>query len=267
MADIPATLVKKLRDETGAPMMDCKRALVEAEGDYDAALRLIRERGQAQALKRADRSTSEGLVGYRLAEDGSKAAMVAVGCETEPVSKNEEFQAFAKMVLDVVDEKGAGAESELEEERTALVGKLGENVVVVGTAHYEATNGEFIAAYAHPPANKLGVLVQLKGGDPELGRKVAMHIAASNPQWIDRDTVPEAAVADERDIYANSDEVQSKPEQARDKIVEGMLNKKFFGANVLVDQEWVHDSSKTVGQALKEAGAEVVDFQRFSVAS
>jgi len=266
MADIPAALVKKLRDETGAPMMDCKRALVEADGDYDAALRLIRERGQAQALKRADRSTSEGLVGYRLAEDGSKAAMVAVGCETEPVSKNEEFQAFAKKVLDIVDEKGAGAESELDEERTALVAKLGENVVVVGTAHYEATNGEFISAYAHPPANKLGVLVQMKGGDPEFGRKVAMHIAASNPQWIDRDTVPVDAVTEEREIYANSDEVQSKPEQARDKIVEGMLNKKFFGANVLLDQEWVHDSSKTVAQALKEAGAEVVDFQRFSVA-
>jgi elongation factor Ts len=266
MADIPATLVKKLRDETGAPMMDCKRALVETDGDYDAALRLIRERGQAQALKRADRSTSEGLVGYRLAEDGSKAAMVAVGCETEPVSKNEEFQAFAKKVLDIVDEKGAGAESELDEERTALVAKLGENVVVVGTAHYEATNGEFISAYAHPPANKLGVLVQMRGGDPELGRKVAMHIAASNPQWIDRDTVPAGAVTEEREIYANSDEVQSKPEQAREKIVEGMLNKKFFGANVLLDQEWVHDSSKTVAQALKEGGAEVVDFQRFSVA-
>jgi elongation factor Ts len=266
MADIPAALVKKLRDETGAPMMDCKRALVEAEGDYDAGLRLIRERGQAQALKRADRSTSEGLVGYRLADDGSKAAMVAVGCETEPVSKNEEFQAFAKKVLDIVYEKGAGAESELDEERTALVAKLGENVVVVGTAHYEATNGEFIAAYAHPPANKLGVLVQMRGGDPDLGRKVAMHIAASNPQWIDRDTVPAAAVTEEREIYANSDEVQSKPEQARDKIVEGMLNKKFFGANVLLDQEWVHDSSKTVAQALKEGGAEVVDFQRFSVA-
>jgi elongation factor Ts len=93
-----------------------------------------------------------------------------------------------------------------------------------------------------------------------------MHIAASNPQWIDRDTVPAAAVTEEREIYANSDAVQSKPEQARDKIVEGMLNKKFFGANVLLDQEWVHDSSKTVAQALKEAGAEVVDFQRFSVA-
>ncbi|HZS24480.1 MAG TPA: translation elongation factor Ts [Gaiellaceae bacterium] len=266
MANIPAALVKRLRDETGAPMMDCKRALVESDGDFDAALRVIRERGLAQAAKRAGRETSEGLVGYRLADDGSRAAMVAVGCETEPVSKNEEFQAFAKKVLDIVDEKGAGAESELEDDRTALIAKLGENVVVVGTAHYEAADGETVSAYAHPPANKLGVLVQMRGGDRDLGRKVAMHIAASNPQWIDRDTVPEETLASERDIYANSDEVQSKPEQAREKIVEGMLNKRFFGANVLLDQEWIHDSSKTVAQALKDAGAEVVDFQRFSVA-
>jgi elongation factor Ts len=266
MVDIPAALVKKLRDETGAPMMDCKRALVEAGGDYDAGLRLIRERGQAQALKRADRSTSEGLVGYRLADDGSKAAMVAVGCETEPVSKNEEFQAFAKKVLDIVDEKGAGAESELDEERTALVAKLGENVVVVGTAHYEATNGEFISAYAHPPANKLGVLLQLRGGDAELGRKLAMHIAAANPQWISREDVPAETVTAEREIYANTDEVLSKTDQAREKIVEGMLGKRFFGVNVLTDQDWVHDGSKTVGKVLEEAGAEVLEFQRFALA-
>jgi len=264
--EVPAKLVKQLRDETGAPMMDAKRALQETELDFDAAKTWLRERGMAQAAKRAGRATSEGLVGYRLADDGSKGVMVAVGCETEPVSKNDEFQAFAKKVLDVVDEKGAGAESELEDERTALAAKLGENIVVVGAAHYEATDGEFVSAYAHPPANKLGVLVQLKGGDAELGRKVAMHIAALSPQWIGRDDVPEETVAAERDIYSNSDEVQSKPEQARDKIVEGMLNKRFYGANVLLDQEWVHDSSKSVGQALKEAGAEVLDFERFSVA-
>ena len=261
---ISATLVKELRDQTGAGMMDAKRALVDAGGDIEAARTLLRERGMASAAKREGRETSEGVVGYRISD--RHATMVAVGCETEPVSKNSEFQAFAKKVLEIVDEKGAGAESELEEERTALVGKLGENVVVVGTAHYEATNGEFIAAYAHPPANKLGVLVQLRGGDEDLGRKVAMHIAASNPQWIDRDTVPEETLATERDIYTNSDEVQSKPEQAREKIVDGMINKRFFGANVLVDQEWIHDSSKTVGQALMDSGAEVVDFQRFSVA-
>jgi elongation factor Ts len=169
-------------------------------------------------------------------------------------------------VLDTVDAQGVGAESSLDEERQSLSGKLGENIVVAGAAQFKAGDGELVAGYAHPPANKLGVLVMLRGGDEELGRKVAMHVAALRPQWVARDAVPEEDVARERDIFANSDEVQSKPEQARGKIVEGMLNKRFFGANVLVDQEWVHDSSKTVGQALKEVGAEVVDFARLSVA-
>jgi len=264
--DVPAKLVKQLRDETGAPMMDCKRALQETNLDFDEAKRWLRERGMAQAAKRAGRETTEGRVGYRLADDGSKGVMVAVGCETEPVAKSDEFQSFAEKVLEAVDAKGAGAESELESERVELAAKLGENIVVVGSAHYEAVDGERVSAYAHPPANKIGVLVQLRGGDADLGRKLAMHIAASSPRWIDRATVPAETLDEERSIYLASDEVQSKPEQAREKIVEGMLNKRFFGANVLVDQEWVHDSSKTVGQALEEASAEVVDFQRFSVA-
>jgi elongation factor Ts len=187
------------------------------------------------------------------------------GCETEPVSNNDEFLAYAKKVLELVEQKGVGAESELEEERVALSAKLGENIAVVGGARFEAIDGALISAYAHPPANKLGVLVQVRGADSDLGRKLAMHIAASNPQWIGREDVPAETVASEREIYANSDEVQSKPEQAREKIVEGMLNKKFFGANVLVDQEWIHDSSKSVGQALKEAGADVLEFERFAL--
>jgi elongation factor Ts len=192
--------------------------------------------------------------------------MVAVGCETEPVSKNDEFQAFAVKVLATVESGGIDAAAELEAERVELAAKLGENVVVAGAARFEAVDGAIVAAYAHPPANKLGVLLQLRGGEAELGRKVAMHIAAANPQWIDRDSVPAEALASEREIYANSDEVLSKPEQARGKIVEGMLGKRFFGANVLVDQEWIHDSGKTVGQALKEAGAEVLEYQRFALA-
>jgi elongation factor Ts len=264
-AEISAALVKELRDRTGAGLMDCKRALQEVNGDVDAAITLLRERGMAQAAKRAGRETTEGKVGYRLADDGSKGTMVAVGCETEPVSGNDEFLAYAKKVLELVEAKGAGAESELEEERVALSAKLGENIAVVGGARFEAIEGGLVAAYAHPPANKLGVLVQIRGGDADLGRKVAMHIAALKPQWIGREDVPSAAVDSEREIYANTDEVQSKPEQAREKIVEGMLNKRFFGANVLVDQEWIHDSSKTVGQALKEAGAEVLEFERFAL--
>ena len=265
MAEISAALVKELRDRTGAGMMDCKRALQETNGDMEQAIVLLREKGMAQAAKRADRATSEGKVGFRVADDGSRGTMVAVGCETEPVSNNDEFLAYAKKVLEAIEKDGVGAESSLEEERVALTAKLGENIAVAGAARFEAVDGASIAAYAHPPANKLGVLLQLRGGDADLGRKLAMHIAASNPQWISRDDVPEDALSAEREIYANSDEVQSKPEQAREKIVEGMLNKRFFGANVLVDQEWIHDSSKTVGQALKEAGAEVLEFERFSL--
>ncbi len=265
MAEISAALVKELRDRTGAPMMDCKRALQETNGDIDAAVTLLRERGMAQAAKRAGRETTEGKVGYRLADDGSKGTMVAVGCESEQVSNTDEFLAYAKKVLELVEQRGVGAERELEEERVALSAKLGENIAVVGGARFEAIDGGLISAYAHPPANKLGVLVQVRGADADLGRKLAMHIAASNPQWIGREDVPEETVASEREIYANSDEVQSKPEQAREKIVEGMLNKKFFGANVLVDQEWIHDSSKSVGQALKEAGADVLEFERFAL--
>jgi elongation factor Ts len=253
MADIPAKLVMQLRAETGAPMMDCKRALQETEGDFEAAKRWLRERGMAQAAKRADRETKEGLVGYRI--DNGRGTIVAVGCETEPVSKNDEFQAFAKKVLETVESDGVGSESSLDDERQQLSGKLGENIVVVDAAQFKAGSDEFVTGYAHPPANKLGVLVLMRGGDDELGRKIAMHIAALSPQWVTRDVVPQDVV----------DEVQAKPEQAREKIVDGMLNKRFFQANVLVDQEWVHDSSKTVAQALQEAGAEVVDFARLSV--
>jgi len=118
----------------------------------------------------------------------------------------------------------------------------------------------------HPPANKLGVLVLLRGGNNDFAKKLSMHIAAAAPEWISREDVPAETVTSEREIYTNSDEVLSKPEQAREKIVEGMLGKRFFGANVLVDQEWIHDSGKTVGQVLKEAGADVLEYQRFSLA-
>jgi len=267
MAEISAALVKELRDQTGAPIMDTKRALQETNGDIVAAVRLLREKGMAGAAKRSDRATPEGKVGYRLAEDARRGTMVAVGCETEPVSNNDEFLAFSKKILEVVEEKGPGAEAELEEERAQLAGKLGENVVVAGAARFEAVDGARIAAYAHPPRNKIGVLLQVRGGSDELARKIAMHIAAMKPSWIGRDDVPEETVAQEREIYLSSDEVQSKPETARDKIVEGMLNKRFFGANVLADQEWIHDSSKKVGQALGDEGAEVLEFERFELSS
>ena len=193
--------------------------------------------------------------------------MVAVGCETEPVSNNDEFLAFAKKVLEVVETEGPGAENALEEERAQLAGKLGENIVVTGAVRFEAVDGARIAAYAHPPRNKIGVLLQMRGGSDDLARKVAMHVAAMRPEWIGRDDVPEEKIATEREIYLSSDEVQSKPEQAREKIVEGMLNKRFFGANVLLDQEWIHNSSRKVGEALADEDAEVLELERFELSA
>jgi elongation factor Ts len=265
MTQISAALVKELRDQTGAPMMDCKRALQETNGDIEAAKRVLRERGIASAQKRAGRATTEGKVGYRIADEGKRGTIVAVGCETEPVSNNEEFLAYAKKVLEAVEAEGPEGASSLEEERQELSGKLGENIVVAGAARFEAVDGARIEGYAHPPANKLGVLVQLRGGSPEIARKLAMHIAASSPEWIGRDDVPDDVVSSEREIFAGTDEVQSKPEQARAKIVEGMLNKRFFAERVLTDQPWIHDTGKTVGQALAEEGAEVLEFERFAL--
>ena len=264
MTAISAALVKELRDLTGAGIMDAKRALQETGGDIEAATRLLREKGMAAASKRAGRATTEGKVGYRVAN--GRGTIVGVGCETEPVSNNDEFLAFAKKVLEAIEEKGVGAEQELEDERVQLSAKLGENIQVVQPARFETIDGGLVEGYAHPPANKLGVLVQVRGGSQELARKVAMHIAASAPRYINREDVPEDEVTAERDIYLASDEVQSKPEQAREKIVEGMVNKRFFAAQVLAEQPWIHDTGKTVGQALKDEGAEVVEFERISLA-
>jgi len=267
-AEISAQLVRELRDRTGAGMMDCKRALQDTNGDMEAAVVLLREKGMANAAKRADRATTEGLVGYRLAGDRSRGTMVAVGSETEPVSKNDEFRAFGERALDLVEAEGIDAVSQLDEERTELSGKLGENIAIAGAARFEAVDGGRVAAYVHPPANKLGVLLHLRGGDDELGRNLAMHISWSDPRWIGREDVPEELITAEREIYLNSDEVQSKPEQAREKIVTGMLDKRFFAerGGVLADQPWIHDGSLSVGKVLADAGAEVLEFQRFSLA-
>jgi elongation factor Ts len=265
VSQISAGLVKELRDRTGAGMMDCKRALEDANGDVDLATRLLREKGMASAAKRAGRATTEGRVVARVEADGSAGTIVAVGCETEPVSKNGDFLAFVDKALETVERDGPGAEQSLEDERVELSAKLGENIAVTGAARFEPVDGASISSYVHPPGNKLGVLVQVRGGSPELGRKLAMHVAASSPEWIGRDDVPAETVSSEREIFAGSDEVLSKPEQARDKIVDGMLQKRFFAARVLVDQPWIHDPSQTVGQALASDGAEVLEFERLQL--
>jgi len=261
---VPATLVKELRDQTGAGMMDVKRALEETGGDLEAAKKLLRERGMAQAAKRAGRETTEGIV--LVTVSGHVGSMVAVGCETEPVSKNAEFLAFAEKALESVEAEGQDAVAGLDAGRTELVSRLGENIVIVEAVRMEAGEGESLAEYVHPPANKIGVLVRLKGENPVAARRLAMHVSFARPLYRSREEIPAADVEAEREIYSKQPDVVSKPEHVREKIVEGMLQKRFFVESVLSEQVWIHEPSKTVGQALQEAGLEVLEFRRASVA-
>jgi elongation factor Ts len=264
VTDIPADLVKRLRDETGAPMMECKRALQEADGDFEEAKRLLRERGIAAAGKKAGRETTEGEVLATVS--GSVGAIVAIGCETEPVSKNDEFLSFAEAVLEGVEGGGPEAAQALEERRLELIGRLGENVELRGAARMEAGDGELLAEYVHPPANKIGVLVRTKGGDAAFARRLAMHVSFAAPRFRTADEIPAEELEAERAIYAQQPDVLDKPEEVRAKIVEGRLRKEFLAAAALAEQAWIHDPSNTVAQALAEAGAEVLEFVRYALA-
>ena len=181
------------------------------------------------------------------------------------MSKNDAFLAFARKVLETVDQDGPEAADKLEEERVDLVGKIGENIAIRGAARFDRDGDETIAAYVHPPANKIGVLVKIRGS-AELAKQLAMHISFAAPRYRSRDEVPAEEVDAERTIYENSDEVQSKPEQVRPNIVDGMLRKRFFAQTVLLDQEWIHESGKTVEKVLLEQDAEVLDFARYALA-
>jgi elongation factor Ts len=259
VSTVTASLVKELRDQTGAGMMDCKRALEESDGDLEAARRLLRERGMASAAKRAERSTPEGLVGYIL--DGDVGAMVAVGCETEPVSKNAEFRSFAENVLRAVQDEGPEAVEELESERQELVGKLGENIRVVGATRMHAADGEAIVAYVHPPANKIGAMVRYRGDDA-VARDLALHIAFAKPRYLTRAEVPQTEVDAERDVLLYSEDVLSKPENVREKIVDGRLQK-WFADSVLLEQEWFRGGGTTVKQEL--GAVEVLEFTVYAL--
>ena len=264
VTDIPADLVKQLRDETGAGMMECKRALQETDGDLEAAKRLLRERGIAAAGKKAGRETTEGEVLATVS--GNVGALAAIGCETEPVSKNEEFLGFAEAVLEAVESGGPEAVAALEDQRLELVGRLGENVELRGAARMEAGGGELLAEYVHPPANKIGVLVRARGGDAATARRLAMHISFAAPRYLTVDEIPEDELASERAIYEQQDDVKDKPEEVRAKIVEGRLRKEFLATAALAEQPWIHDTAKTVAQALSEEGAEALEFVRYALA-
>ena len=264
MTEITAAMVKQLRDATSAGMMECKRALQETDGDFDEAVKLLREKGMASAAKRADRETSEGKVGVKV--DGNVGAIAAIGCETEPVSNQQDFLAYAEGVLKAVF--AGGDAGSLEDERVELAARLGENIQVVGAKRMEASDGEELSFYVHGPANKVGALVRTKGGDSAAARSLALHLTFARPTYGNRDEVPAELVAAEREILSNSEEVLSKPENVREKIVEGQLNKKFFGESVLTEQTWYRadESTGTVAQYLKERGIELLDYAWYAVA-
>src|SRR3954453_11135827 len=256
-------MVKELRDATSAGMMEGKRALQETAGDFDDAVKLLREKGMASAAKRADRETSEGKVGVMVRDN--VGAIAAIGCETEPVSNNDEFLAYAESVLKAVFDGGDAYA--LEQERVNLTAKLGENIQVVGTKRMEAGAGGLLSSHVHGPANKVGALVRTKGGNPQTARSLALHLTFARPTYASRDEVPQELVEAEREILANSEEVKSKPENVRDKIVEGQLNKKFYGEAVLTEQTWYRsdESTATVGKYLEEQGVELLDYAWYAV--
>jgi elongation factor Ts len=259
-------MVKQLRDATSAGMMDCKRALQETGGDFDAAVKVLREKGMAQAAKRAGRETSEGKVDVRI--DGSAGAIAAVGCETEPVSKNDDFQSFVEKTLATVQAQGEDAVAALEAERVDLAAKLGENIQIIGAKRMEAAGDELLSSYIHPPG-KVGALVRTKGGDPQAARSLALHLTFARPTFTTRDEVPQELVDAEREILSHADEVLSKPENVREKIVEGQLNKRFYGESVLTEQTWYRadEATGTVAKVLEERGIELLDYAWYSVSA
>jgi elongation factor Ts len=265
VTEISAAQVKELREATSAGIMDAKRALQETNGDFNEAVKLLRERGMASAAKRAGRETSEGKVGVLVRE--SVGAIAAIACETEPVSNNDEFLGYAESVLKAVFAEGDEAASGLDHERVELTAKLGENIQVVGAKRMETSDGELLSFYVHPP-NKVGALVRTKGGNPEEARSLALHITFARPTYSSRDEVPQELVDAERDVLSRSEDVLSKPENVRDKIIEGQLNKRFFGESVLTEQTWYRSEEFTgsVEQYLKDRGIELLDYAWYSVA-
>jgi elongation factor Ts len=259
---ISAGLVKELREQTGAGMMDCKRALEDTDGDVEAAVKLLREKGIAQAAKRSGRETTEGKVAVEIGE--TVAAMVAVGCETEPVSNNGEFLVLVQRVLDAVYHHGPERADELDDERVAVAAKLGENIVVRGAVRFEGEEGDVLSGYVHPPAHKIGVLVHGRG-NPDVARLLAMHVAFAAPQYLTRGDVPEAEVDAEREILGKQPDVASKPEEVRDKIVEGRIQK-WLAERVLDEQDWIHEPGRKVGAVLLESGFDVIEFRRYALA-
>lgn len=267
---ITAALVKELRERTGAGMMECKKALVESGGDIDAAVEQMRKSGAAKADKKAGRVAAEGTV--VIAVDGSAAVLAEINCETDFVAKDENFKNFADQVASLIlSQRPADVEAlrdlstdggaTVETARQELVAKIGENINVRRFSTLE-TSGAVIGQYLH--GNRIGVVVALQGGDENLARDIAMHVAASRPVCVSEDQVPEELLAQEKAIFVAQAEQSGKPADIIEKMVGGRL-KKYLKEVTLEGQPFVKDPDQTVGQLLKQAGATVSEFVRYEV--
>lgn len=270
---ITAQMVKNLRERTGAGMMECKKALVEANGDIDAAIEVMRKRGLARADKKAGRVAAEGAVVVLPGADGRSAAMVEVNCETDFVAAGDDFRRFAgEVAARVLADQPADLEAllalpladggeDIATAQKALIVKVGENVQVRRFVLYASESG-VLAHYLH--GSRIGVLVELEGGDEALGRDICMHIAASRPVCVSEEEVPAETVSKEREILAAQAKDSGKPVEIIDRMVEGRL-RKWLAEITLVGQPFVKDPDRTVGKLLQDAAARVVRFTRFEV--
>lgn len=269
--EITASLVKELRERTGAGMMECKKALSENAGNIDAAAEALRKSGLAKADKKADRVAAEGRIAA--AQNESTAVLVEINSETDFVAKDDNFLRFTDVVAQTALTSGAADADALkaakvdsgetiEETRAAVIAKVGENVQVRRVARVESTNN--VAAYVH--GGRIGVLVELKGGDADLARGLAMHVAAMNPPYNKASDVPTDFVEKEKEIELAkmSEKDKSKPADILEKIISGKINK-IVNEVTLYGQPYVLDTDKTVEAVLKAAGAEVIGFQRLAV--
>ncbi len=270
---ISASLVKELRERTGAGMMECKKALTETDGDIEAAIENMRKSGQAKAAKKAGRTAADGVIVVASSDDGAKAVMVEVNCETDFVAKDENFRSFADAVADRVLTSDAadvealmalplheGEDTTIEEARQALVSKIGENLAVRRFVRFDSVCA--IAEYRH--CVRIGVLVDVTGGEAALGRDLAMHIAASSPVCITEDQVPADMLAKEREITEVQAKESGKPDNIIEKMIEGRM-RKYLGEITLVGQPFVKDPDVKVGKLVEKHSATVNSFVRFEV--
>ena len=262
-----AALVKELRERTGLGLLECKKALAEANGDVDAAIEALRKSSGMKAAKKAGRTAADGVVAIKTADDGAFATMVEVNSETDFVARDENFLGFVGAVVDKaftqrITEVEVLAADDIEDARQALVQKIGENISVRRVMTHQVEGG-VIGGYVHGN-HRIAVLVSLKGGSEDLARDVAMHVAAVNPQVVAPANMPEEVVAKEREIYAAQAADSGKPAEIVEKMIDGRV-RKFLAENSLTEQAFVKDPDQTVGKLVSAAGAEVISFTRFEV--